>query len=69
MAYFQTKKSQFGEILEGLSMEEVCIFYGHLVYLNVIWYSLWSFGTFYGHLVCFIVIWYILPRFGMFFQD
>jgi hypothetical protein len=32
-------------------MEDVCTFYGHLVYLTVIWYILWPLGLFYGHLV------------------
>jgi hypothetical protein len=27
-------------------MEDVGIFYGHLVYFKAIWYFLWSFGTF-----------------------
>jgi hypothetical protein len=34
MVYFQTKKSQFGQILEGLTMENVGIFYGHLEYFT-----------------------------------
>jgi hypothetical protein len=33
MEYFQTKKPN----LEGLAMEDVGIFYGHLVYLTGIW--------------------------------
>jgi hypothetical protein len=40
--------------LEGLSLEYVDTFYGHLVH-------------FYGHLVYFVVIWYILLPFGMFY--
>jgi hypothetical protein len=56
MVYFQTP---FGYILEGLVMEDVCVFYGHLVYL-------WPIGKFYGTLVHFVVIyspfWYIAPR-------
>jgi hypothetical protein len=36
MVYFQTKRSQFGKILEGLAMVDVGIFYGHLVYFMVI---------------------------------
>jgi hypothetical protein len=49
MAYLQTKKSEFGYILEGLAMQDV-------------WYILRPFGPFYGHLVYFvnfIIIWYI----------
>jgi hypothetical protein len=37
MANFQTKKSKFGLILEGLAVEGVGAFYGHLVYFMVIW--------------------------------
>jgi hypothetical protein len=32
-------------------MEDVGIFYGHLVYFMDIWYSLWTFGIVYGHLL------------------
>jgi hypothetical protein len=34
-------------------MEEVGIFYGHLVYSTTIWYLLWPLVTFYGQLVYF----------------
>jgi hypothetical protein len=34
---FSNKKSQFGEILEGLIWEIVVIFYGHLEYYMAIW--------------------------------
>jgi hypothetical protein len=39
-------------------MEDFCIFYGHLVNAEAIWYILWPFGIFYGRyifpvLVCF----------------
>jgi hypothetical protein len=30
------QKSQFGKILEGLAMEDICIFYGHLFYFTAI---------------------------------
>jgi hypothetical protein len=43
-------------------MEEVGVFYGHLVYFII-------FGIFYGHLVYFVVIWYIYPRFGMLYHE
>jgi hypothetical protein len=43
-------------------MEEVGIFYGHLVYSTAIWYILWPFGIFYGYFVCF-------SRFGMLYQE
>jgi hypothetical protein len=45
---FSNQKSQFGYILEGLAMENLGIFYEHLVYL------------FYGHWKYFMAIWYIL---------
>jgi hypothetical protein len=45
-------------------MEEVGLFYGHLVYFTVIWYISRPFGIFYGHLVYFTAIWYILSSFG-----
>jgi hypothetical protein len=48
--------------LEGLALEDVCIFYGHLVYFGAIWYILRPFGIFYGHSVYF-------PRFCMLYQD
>jgi hypothetical protein len=34
-------------------MEDVCVFYGHLVYFTAIWYILWPFGLFYSYLVYF----------------
>jgi hypothetical protein len=43
-------------------MEDVGIFYGHLVHL-------WSFVIFYGHLVQFVVIWYIFPHFGIVYKE
>jgi hypothetical protein len=43
-------------------MENVGIFYGHLVYFMVIWYILRPFGTFHGHLVYF-------SCFGMLHQE
>jgi hypothetical protein len=36
MVYFQTKERDFGCILEGLAMEDVGVFYGHLVYFAAI---------------------------------
>jgi hypothetical protein len=49
-------KIQIWVNLEGLAMEDVGIFNGHLVYLR-------PFGVFYGNLLYFIVIWYIFSRF------
>jgi hypothetical protein len=31
---FSNQKSQFGKFFEGLAMEDIGIFYGHLVYLT-----------------------------------
>jgi hypothetical protein len=47
MAYFQTKKSELGYILEGLGLENVGIylFYGHWEYISAILYILWPFGN------------------------
>jgi hypothetical protein len=52
----------------GLAMENVGIFYGHLVYFMTIWYILRSFGLFYDYLVYFMTIWYILCLLGTFFR-
>jgi hypothetical protein len=52
---FSNKKFQSGNILEDLEMENVGIFYGHLVLS-------------YGHLVYFVVVWYILRSFGKFYE-
>jgi hypothetical protein len=43
-------------------MEDVGIFYGHMVYFIAIWYILWPLGIFYGYLVYF-------PRFGMLYHE
>jgi hypothetical protein len=52
--YFQTKKSQLGQIFEGLVMDDVGLFYGVLVYFMAMWYILRPIGTI-------LVIWYIVP--------
>jgi hypothetical protein len=57
MVIFSNQKSQFGYILEGLEMENVGIFYGHLEYFTAMCYILWPFENL-------VVIWYIFPRFG-----
>jgi hypothetical protein len=40
----------------GLAMDDVGIFYGHLVYFTAIWHAFWTFGIFCGNffpvLVC-----------------
>jgi hypothetical protein len=62
---FSNQKSQFGDILEGLGMVNVAIFYGPLVYLMFNWYILWSFGIFYGHLEYLTVTWDMAWQFGI----
>jgi hypothetical protein len=57
---FKYQKCKVWYILEGLRIENVGIYCGHLVYLN-------SLGIVYGHLVKFVVIWQFL-RFGMLYQ-
>jgi hypothetical protein len=52
----------------GLAMEDVGLFYSHLVFFTVIWSILQSFGLFYNYLVYFTVIWYIFTRFGMLYR-
>jgi hypothetical protein len=48
MVYFQTKK--------GLAMEDIGMFYGHLVYFTAVWYITYvAFGIY------FVVIWYVFP--------
>jgi hypothetical protein len=45
MLYFQTKNCNLGKFFQGLAMEDVGIFFVHLVYFMAIWYILWSLGT------------------------
>jgi hypothetical protein len=56
MVHFQTKKSQFGKILEGFGMENFGIVYGHLEFITAIWYISWPFGNL-------VAIWYFSPVF------
>jgi hypothetical protein len=61
MAYFQTKNSNLGKILECLAIEDFSIFcvhlvyiiYGYLVYIVSIWHLV--------YLVYFSPFWYIAP--------
>jgi hypothetical protein len=62
---FSNQKPKFGEFLEGLAMEDVVIFHGHLVYFKAILYTLWTFFILYGHFVYFMDIWYTLWTFGI----
>jgi hypothetical protein len=59
---FSNQKSQFGVILVGLAIENLGIFYEHLVYFTAILTILWPFGIFCGHLVNFSPFWYVVPR-------
>jgi hypothetical protein len=59
-----SNQKKLGSILEGLAMENVGLFYGHLDYI------------FYGHLVYFVACWnilwsigYIFPGFGTLWQE
>jgi hypothetical protein len=58
---FLNQKFQFGEILEGLAMEDV-VFFGHFFYVG----TLRPYDSFYchfcGRLVIFSPFWYFVPR-------
>jgi hypothetical protein len=59
---FSNKKSKFGKILECLAMEDVGIFYGHLVHFTVFCYILLTFGIVRGNLV-------YCSRFGILYKE
>jgi hypothetical protein len=59
---FSNQMSKFGLIMEGLAMEDVDIFYVHLVYFTVILYVLWPYGIFSGYLAHFFPHWYVVAR-------
>jgi hypothetical protein len=62
MVYFRTKNPNYvGYVLEGLGMDDVGVFSGHLEYFMIIWYSLWPFGVSCGHWVYFSSFWFVLP--------
>jgi hypothetical protein len=44
-------------------MDDVGIFYAHLVNIPAIWHILWPFGIF------LVYFWYIFTRFGMLYQE
>jgi hypothetical protein len=44
--------------LEDHAIDDVGIFYGHLVYVGI----LWPFGIFCGYFVYFFTFWYFVPR-------
>jgi ABC-type spermidine/putrescine transport system permease subunit II len=43
-------------------MEDVRIFYGHLVHFAAIWCILWPFGIFVSYLVYSLPFWYVVAR-------
>jgi hypothetical protein len=59
---FSNQKSQFGKISEGISINNLGIFYDHFVYFTAIGNILWPVGTFCAHLVRF-------SGFGIMFQE
>jgi hypothetical protein len=59
---FSNQKSKFGKILEGLAMEDIGIFYGHLVHFSVFCYILLTFGIVRGKMVYFSPFWYFVSR-------
>jgi hypothetical protein len=50
---FSNQKYRFGKIFEGIGVEKVDMFYGHLDYIMAIWYILWPFGNLVAILVHF----------------
>jgi hypothetical protein len=56
---FSNQNSQFGKILEGIAMEDVHIFYDHLINFTAIWYILWPVG------ICSCWPFGIFSRFGI----
>jgi hypothetical protein len=48
--------------MEGLAMEDVGIFYGHLVHFTDFCYILWTFGIVCGNLIYF-------SRFGILYEE
>jgi hypothetical protein len=59
---FSNQKSQFGLILAGLAIENLGVFYDHLVYFTAIGNILLPFGIFCCNLVYFPAFWYFGPR-------
>jgi hypothetical protein len=53
----------------GLFLDDVGLFYEHLVYFINIWSIIRPFDLFYGHLVHFVVIWYIFSPVGILNQE
>jgi hypothetical protein len=59
---FSNQKSQFWENLDGLGMENVVIFNGHLEYFTAFWFNLWPFGIVCGHFVYYSPFWYVWTK-------
>jgi hypothetical protein len=59
---FLNQKSKFGDILEGLGMENVVKLYDHFEYFTAMWYILWQFGIVCTHLVYFSLFGMFGPR-------
>jgi hypothetical protein len=59
---YSNQKSKFGQILERLGMENVCIFYDHFENLR-------SFGIICSNLANVVAIWYIFSRFVALYQE
>jgi hypothetical protein len=58
---FTNQNPNLGKFLEGLAMEDVVIFYGHLVYFTAIWYTLYI-ETWYTYFAVLIKIFPVLVR-------
>jgi hypothetical protein len=43
-------------------MENIGLFYGHMVYFIAIWYIFWPFAILYGYLVYISPFWYVVPQ-------
>jgi hypothetical protein len=60
---FSNQKFKFGQILEGLAMEDVGKFYAHLVQFTVFCYILWTFiYVVHGNLEHFFPFWNFVLR-------
>jgi hypothetical protein len=56
------QNSLFGYILEGLGMEDVDKYCGHLEYITAVWYILWPLGNFVVSWYSFELFWYTASR-------
>jgi hypothetical protein len=58
--YILSKQNPYLGIFEGLGIDNVCMFCGHLDYFTTIWCVSCQFGIFCGHLVKFSPFWYVV---------